>query len=109
MTDTFWNRVAEKIAKSLPDETCNGVSIKIWWQALQKRIKKLSGCMKQFKLSNQSGTTVEDHLSSALDLYKALSEETLSHLHCYNLITRSIRKKYNSIIVFCDANSIFGN
>ncbi|EFP92401.2 uncharacterized protein PGTG_18226, partial [Puccinia graminis f. sp. tritici CRL 75-36-700-3] len=72
--DTFWNRVAENFAKFLPDESQSGVSIKSRWQVLQRRINKFSGCVKQVELSIQSGTTVEDRLSSALKLYKALSE-----------------------------------
>lgn len=84
--DTFWNCVAENFAKFLPDESRSGVSIKSRWQVLQRRINKFSGCVKQVELSNQSGTTVEDRLSSALKLYKALSEETFSHLRCYNLL-----------------------
>ncbi|KAA1127459.1 hypothetical protein PGTUg99_036914 [Puccinia graminis f. sp. tritici] len=73
--NTFWNRVAKHFSKSIGSDNQTGSSIKSCWQVLQQRINKFCGCVKQIEHSNQSGTSAEDRLSSALKLYIALSQQ----------------------------------
>ncbi|PLW12822.1 hypothetical protein PCANC_16864 [Puccinia coronata f. sp. avenae] len=89
----FWNCVTKKYLKKMPHPNQTAVGLKNQWAALQATINKFSACVRQVTLANQSGTTNEDRLTSAMQMYAETQKKAFTHLNCYNVLV--VAPKWN--------------
>jgi hypothetical protein len=89
----FWNCVTKKYLKKMLHPNQTAVGLKNQWAALQAAINKFSACVRQVTLANQTGTTNEDRLTSAMQMYAETQKKAFTHLNCYNVLV--VAPKWN--------------
>ncbi|PLW12448.1 hypothetical protein PCASD_24363 [Puccinia coronata f. sp. avenae] len=84
--NTFWMRIRVHYLARRPTPKRPLNSIKCHWQNIQQAVNKFQGFLKQVKLANQSGTSFNDQLDKAHQLYAAVEGHAFPHQRCFNVL-----------------------
>jgi hypothetical protein len=74
--------------------------LKAHWRALQKVISKFQGFVNQVEQHDESGSSAEDCLNRALELFSKDQGSSFKHLRCFNILVKI--PKWNT---YTDENS----
>lgn len=82
---TYWNRIAAYFHEHKQfdsDRTANSLMHR--WSAIQIAVSKFQEYYNQIDAKNQSGTTEQNKVCQALEMYKSLQKSSFSFMHCWS-------------------------
>ncbi|KAH9541006.1 hypothetical protein CY35_14G036600, partial [Sphagnum magellanicum] len=89
-TPAFWDRIHEHYTKNKPENAGErpARSLESKWGIIKHEVEKFDGCYGAVLALNEAGTSVEDVLRRALELYKLKHPKGLSFsfIHCWLLL-----------------------
>lgn len=82
---TYWNRIAAYFHEHKQfDSDRTAGSLMHRWSAIQIAVSKFQEYYNQIDAKNQSGSTEQNKVCQALEMYKSVQKSTFSFMHCWN-------------------------